>query len=253
MGDVIHHVEDDHGPLDVVDENGGKLRSLHFGSSARQSTMFVARPHDLALEYTHCMMTALPFLAADPSRALMLGLGGGSMVKFVRQHCPDCRIDVAELRSQVVDVARQFFHLPDDDDRLAVHVTDGGQFLQLCDAPPWDLLLLDLHTSAGMAPVVFSRDFLPMCRQHVAEGGVLAANLWYGVDMMAERRVRRLLEANFPRVLYLPVAGKRNCIAIGLTDTELPAELVDQAQDWEQRSGLPLLQLTQHLLRRSSY
>lgn len=253
LGPVVHHEEDEYGPLDVVDESDGRLRSLHFGTSARQSTMFVARPDELALEYTRCMMTALLFLSADPTRALMLGLGGGSLVKFLLRWCVGCHIDVAELRGAVVDVAQRFFSLPADHQHLQVHLGDGSQFMQQAPAAPWDLLLLDLHTSDGMAPVVTDPGFLSACRQHTAPGGVLAANLWYGVDRVVERRVRHLLESHFDQVLYLPVAGKLNCIALALPSRHRPtaAELESRADAWQQRTGLPLPDLLAQLLRRN--
>lgn len=253
LGPVIHHVEDDYGPLDVVDENNGKLRSLHFGTSARQSTMFVARPDDLALEYTRCMLTALLYMPADPMRALVLGLGGGSLVKFLLRWYGSCHVDVAELRSSVVEVAQQFFGLPAAHERLQVHLGDGNDFVQQTPPQPWDLLLLDLHTSDGMAPIVVAPEFLAACRRHTAEGGVLAANLWYGVDRVVERRVRQLLESNFEQVLYLPVAGKLNCIALGLPSSHrlTATQLASRAAACQAHTGVPLPELLRQLLKRN--
>lgn len=253
QGQVVHHTQDEYGPLDIVDESDGRLRSLHFGSSARQSTMFVARPHELALAYTQCMMTALLFLEADPVRALMLGLGGGSMVKFLLRWCNSCDVDVAELRPAVVDVAQRFFGLPVTDQRLRLHIGDGNDFMQRTAAPAWDLLLLDLHTSEGMSPVFYAPDFLPACRRRTAAGGVLVANLWYGIDRLVERRVRQLLEVSFEQVLYLPVGGKLNCIALGLPGRELPtwAQLEARAAHWQERTQLPLFDLLSDLARRN--
>lgn len=253
LGQVIHHEVDDYGPIDVVDESGGRLRSLHFGSSARQSTMFVNRPDDLTLEYTRCMMTAMLFLDGDPERVLMLGLGGGSMVKFLLRWCSGCAVDVAELRPAVVEVAQRYFALPDTHQRLHIYVGDGANFMRRSPPAPWDLVLLDLHTSEGMSPVVLGSDFLPACRRHTATAGVFAANLWYGIDLIAERRVRQLLESCFARVLYLPVAGKRNCIALGLPGQQLPAwrELEARANDWKARADLNLPELLQDLARRN--
>ena len=253
LGQVVHREVDEYGPIDVVDENDGRLRSLQFGSSARQSTMFVNRPDELALEYTRCMMTALLFLNADPERVLMLGLGGGSLVKFLLRWCSGCAMDVAELRASVVEVAQSYFALPDTHQRLHVHVGDGSSFIQQTPPTPWDLVLLDLHTSEGMSPVVLAHDFLPACRCHTPAAGVLAANLWYGIDRIAERRVRQLLESCFAHVLYLPVAGKHNCIALGLPRQQLPEwrELEARAEDWKTRADLPLPELLQDLARRN--
>lgn len=251
-GPVVYHDEDEHGAIDVVEEGNGKLRSLQFGTSARQSTMFVADPDVLALEYTRYLMMAMLFLPADPSRVLMLGLGGGSLPKFVRRQVPACRVEVVELRTRVVAVARRYFDVPGDDEWFRVHVADGRRFL-LRDggATDYDLVVVDLHSSGGLSPVVLEADFMPACRHRLAGGGVLAANLWYGVNESEERLVRQRLTETFERVLFLPVAGKRNCVALGVPRAELPdlAELRARARLWQARAGLALPELLPDLIR----
>ena len=251
LGRVLFHDEDDHGPIDVVEEEGGSLRSLQFGSTARQSTMFADHPDELTLEYTRCLMSALVLREAPPARALMLGLGGGSLVKFLLRHLPGCRVEVVELRRRIVEVAQRFFALPRAHDRLQVHVTDGRRFLLEHTGEPYDLVLLDLHTGQGMAPVVRKEDFLPACRRATADGGVFSANLWYGFDRALRDRVQGLLEASFERVLALPVPGRSNHVAHGLPDGRLPpaGRMEHLARVWQQQAGLAMPELTRLLIR----
>ena len=251
LGRVLFHDQDEHGPIDVVEEEDGRLLSLQFGSTARQSTMIVDRPDELTLEYTRCLMSALVLPEAPPRRALMLGLGGGSLVKFLLRHLPACRVEVVELRPPIVEVARRYFALPRAHDRLRIHIADGRRFLLDHTGDPFDLVLLDLHTAQGMAPVVHEEDFLPACRRATADGGVFSANLWYGFDKALERRVQELLEASFARVLGLPVPGRSNHIAHGLPDGRVPAarSMERRAQAWQKAAGLPMPGLTRLLIR----
>jgi hypothetical protein len=53
-----------------------------------------------------------------PRSALLVGLGAGSLAKFIYRYLPDCRITVVEINPQVEFIARQFFKLPDDPRRL---------------------------------------------------------------------------------------------------------------------------------------
>lgn len=254
LGQVVYHCRDEHGVIDVVAEGDGKLRSLQFGTTARQSTMFVDRPDDLALEYTRCLMTALLFLEADPRRVLLLGLGGGSLAKFLLRRCEGCRVDVVELRPRIVEVAERFFGVPMGHERLRVHVADGRQFLLASEGDPYDLILVDLHSSQGMSPVVLEPDFLPACRRLTAAEGVLSANMWYGVDEASERTLRLAVEASYDTTLYLPVAGKRNCVAHGLLRRALPpgATLESRARSWQERAGLPLPELLAQVIRHNA-
>jgi len=240
VGEVVFSCRDEHGVIDVVDESG--LRSLQFASGARQSMIFLHDPDVLVLSYTHCMMTSLLFRDGDPQRALLLGVGGGSLVRFLVGQLPEVRLDAVEKRAKVLEVARSHFGMPDDP-RLQLHVDDGMRFLQEGEPGRWDLMFIDLHDSEGMAPVVRHPDFFAACRRGLSETGMLAINLWYGYRDDDERLVRDNLESHFPgRVVRLPVAGKRNCIALA-SPTPLErdrAVLGKRAAAWQARCGLDL-------------
>ena len=69
-------------PLVISEERG--VRHLHVGGEAIQSAMRLEDPWALELDYTRCMM-AFRLFHAEPRRALMIGLGGGSLAKFVHR------------------------------------------------------------------------------------------------------------------------------------------------------------------------
>lgn len=253
-GNVVFSDRDADGVIDVVDESG--VRSLQFGTAARQSTMFLQEPQRLALTYTHCMMTCLLF-GDTPRRALMLGLGGGSLVKFLLDQCSGCAVDAVEKRPKIVEVARRYFHLPQDR-CLSVHVGDGLRFLEGPEDPagpptdPYDLIAVDLHDSRGLAPVVQRSEFFPCCRARLAADGILSVNLWYGSCESEERLVRGNLVDTFEgRVLYLPVAGKRNCISLAFgssRDLDLAAA-GRRADQWQKRTKIDFPALLSELRR----
>ena len=116
----------------VSDERG--VRSLHVGGEAIQSSMRLGDPFALALDYTRCMMAFLLF-HPEPRRALMIGLGGGSLPKFFFKHLRKTRVRVVELDPRIVTTARTHFALPADGERLAVEIGDGAEALapECCD------------------------------------------------------------------------------------------------------------------------
>ena len=249
-GKVVFSDEDEVGAIDVV-EDGPQLRSLQFGSEAKQSTMFLHDPAALALAYTQCMMTTLLF-GRPPGKVLVLGLGGGSLPKFLLHTFPECRIDAVEKREKIAAVARRFFALPEDP-RLSITVGDGFEFLENRDpVRDYDLIPVDLHDSHGMAPVVRRADFFPACRRHLAKAGTLVINLWYGGDEGSERQVRGHLELTLSAgVLYLPVAGKRNCVGLAFEGwfVETREELENRARAWQRRTGIRFTELLRELIR----
>jgi spermidine synthase len=214
-GKLIFSCVDAEGAIEVVDET--TARTMHFGTRARQSTMLFRDPRELALTYTRCMMISLVMFDGVPKTVLMLGLGGGSLARFLVHHYPQCRIDAVERRPAVIELARRFFELPDQR-TLQVLEKDAEQFVAQQQKLSYDLLLVDLHTPEGMATANGAPHFIGGCRRLLSDGGVLAINLWSGTDdAMVARVDDQLVDAFEGQVLYLPVAGKSNVVALGLT------------------------------------
>ena len=82
----------------------------------------------------------------------MVGLGGGSQVKFAHAQLPATRIEVVEHNPHVVALRREF-GIPDDDDRLEVVVDDGARFVA-ARRDAFDLLLLDGYDERGIPAVL---------------------------------------------------------------------------------------------------
>src|SRR5487761_2286971 len=109
--------------VEVSEEDG--VRSLHLGGDAIQSSIRLDRPDELALDYTRAMMAFLLF----PREVLMIGLGGGSMARYIHQRMPGTRTTVVEINAKVLAVARSMFHFPADDARLQVEIACGADYL----------------------------------------------------------------------------------------------------------------------------
>src|SRR5262245_32783471 len=156
---LVFSCHDEEGVIEVVDDL--ETRALYFGTSARQSAMSREEPHRLVLSYTRSMMSALLF-TREPRSALVLGLGGGSLPRFLMLAFPMCRIDLVERRAAVVQVAHDYFHLARSP-RLRTHVCDAEVFLREHPGRTYDLILVDLHDPRGTAPLVTEGRFFASC------------------------------------------------------------------------------------------
>ena len=214
-GTLVHRSKDSRGTIEIVDD--GLTRSLHFGNAVRQSATDLSRPEYLVLTYTRAMMSGLLFQPA-PCHALLIGLGGGSLAKFILHHFPRCTIDAIEHRGLVVSLAHGYFQLPEDR-RLRVHVMDGVEFVQhIVSVTPahYDLILIDAYHDAGMDDNMAEQRFLHTCRELLTHDGLLAINLW-GRDRPRYHRSRQALHQCFgARPLLLPAEGTTNIIAMAL-------------------------------------
>lgn len=145
-GQVLHATADEYGSIEVV-ELQQKMRSLHFGNKTQQATMFLYNPMLLVHKYTQAMMT--PLCWHRPDRVLMLGLGGGSIAKYLLHFFDHVQIDAVELRPAVIAIAQDYFALPKDSERLHLHYCAAEDFLQDVDASGrYDLIVVDLFLTA---------------------------------------------------------------------------------------------------------
>ncbi|MBF0153030.1 MAG: methyltransferase domain-containing protein [Magnetococcales bacterium] len=174
---VVHRSQWSGQTIEVVDD--GPLRILHFGTYLKQSCILRANPQRLVLPYTRHMLAVLAF-NPQPRRVLMVGLGGGTMARFLLDHCPACQIDVVDIVPDMPGIARRFFGLPLSS-RLRLHVDDGARFLTdlaTRNAPPrFDLLLIDAYNALGMAESVYVDAFFRHCHTLLTTDGVMAINL----------------------------------------------------------------------------
>lgn len=153
----------------------GDRRRLEFQPGMVQSEMLLSRPDHLLLRYARAMMCFTLFVPR-PRHILMVGLGGGSLLKFCHRHLPDARITVLELRADVIALRGQFM-LPPDDARLRIIETDAVSYIRQHPGCA-DVLLLDGYDETGLPPALGSARFYADCLRALLPGGVLVANLF---------------------------------------------------------------------------
>ena len=94
----IHKSVSDDSIVEVT-ETGG-IRSLHLGTVTIQSSMKVKAPYELELAYTRGMMGFLLF-SDKVKHVLTIGLGGGSVPKYIHTFCPEISQTIIEINPQI--------------------------------------------------------------------------------------------------------------------------------------------------------
>jgi spermidine synthase len=202
-------------------------RYLRFDSSF-QSAMVLGRPFRTRFRYTDYLQLGLAYEPAARD-VLFVGLGGGSAPKGFWRVAPRLRVQVAELDSVVVDVARRYFALPRSP-RLRVDVEDGRRYLDRHDER-WDLVVIDAFYADSIPFHLTTREFLELVRRRLRPGGVVVVNLvgaLSGPDSRLFRSLVRTYRSAFPTVLVHPVkergdAGDREVRNLILVATDRPA------------------------------
>ena len=224
------------------------VRTLHIGSDTVQSSMRVARPNDLEISYTRSMMAFLLF-NPDLREVLMLGLGGGSLAKFIYHRLPRARAVAVEINPRVVTVARQFFQVPPDDERLQVAIGDGAAYLGN-DKLRADVILVDGYDADSQAEAMSTPAFYRYCARVLGEAGTLVVNLWSG-DRAYHACLERISKAFDGCVACLPAAKPGNIAVLAFKRSPgRPGwdELRGRAQALEAAHGLEFTRFVQELV-----
>jgi spermidine synthase len=196
-----------HSPVEISERND--IRFLHLGGPAVQSAMRLKEPYALDLEYTRAMMGFLLF-RREPIDIALIGLGGGSIAKYIYRHLPQSRLTALEINPEVVAAARAYFMLPPDDERLSVITGDGAAFVH-ANPDSQDVLLVDGFDAKRIVDALASAEFYRACRDMLRPNGVAVFNLW-GSDEYYPRYFDRLSRAFGEHVLQLPAEKKGNII-----------------------------------------
>lgn len=230
--------------IDIRDKDN--LRTLHFGSQWTQGAMRISHPDDLALEYTRTMMASLLMrdAAQFPKSALLIGLGAGSLAKFLYHHYPTCLLTVVEIDPRVVAVARESFCLPDDATRLKIEVADGVEYMRTTDQV-YDLIMVDGFNDHSHPGELNSVAFYQACRLRLSLLGILVVNL-IGLSDKVKGGLAFMETAFDNRALRFPRCKSGNTIAFAATGNYIrisSAQLKQRAIDLHQKTGLSLSEI----------
>lgn len=227
------------------------VRTLHFGSDWVQGAMRVSRPWDLELAYTREMMAALilsPTWPSMPLSILQIGLGAGSLTRFIHRYLPEARQIVVELSPAVVGAARQMFQLPPPSERLNVVIADGAQWVVQA-AQTFDLILVDGFDADGQTAGLERVRFYQDARKRLAPGGLFVCNFLSHSSGFLESCLA--LDSAFAgRTRLLPKTPGGNVIALGAVNETVAldeASLRERAQSLQDQTGLDLTPLVGRL------
>ncbi|WP_144630502.1 spermidine synthase [Bordetella genomosp. 13] len=227
---VLHTEMSEYAPVVVYETDDGQ-RCISFGSAdadARQTCIYTDGSARMPFAYTRMMMATL-LAQPEPSRILIIGLGGGTLPKALSEVLPKASIDVVEIDPAVDRVAQRWFGFKTSD-RLRVHHQDGRAYVEQAvrDGKQYDLVLIDAFDADYIPRHMTTLEFLQQVRALLAPGGVAAANTFSNSEFYD--RESATYASVFPSVFNLR-ANNRVIIAVNgpLPDDEA---LKRNAEHW---------------------
>lgn len=128
--------------------------------------------------------------------AVLLGLGGGEMLRQVHAAHPEAVLVGVEIDPTAAHLARVAFEVP-----AAVVLADALRWVDVPPAGTYSVVMVDLYDDSRLVPEAGRLTFLAACYRLLEPGGLLLFNVW-PADKADE--VMRVLNALFPVVLRRP-------------------------------------------------
>ncbi|MFZ6184705.1 spermidine synthase [Nannocystis pusilla] len=207
----------------------GTKRSLGFirkrGDEFVQTIVDLADPDAPAHSYVESM-TAPFMVLEDPRRLLVVGLGGGTMIRYLHSRVPAAQIDAVEIDPEVVRLAGEWFGVVPGP-RLRIFTDDAVRFIA-GEGESYDVIWLDAFLdpgapgtdNSGVPEELRGLGFLRRVEARLNPGGVAAFNIHHLTGYDAH--VNAIAEV-FPHVLVVRRPGSSNWIVLALTADEAPA------------------------------
>lgn len=233
-GHLIFFTNDSHGEIRVLDD--GKKRVLSFGPGDEQSGCLKSSPAQLIFDYTQVMFLVILF--KTPKKVLHLGLGAGSLLTTLQKHVKGIKITAVEMRQSVIDIARDYFFLPQSK-RIQVHCGEAGEFIQSYP-DRYDLIFSDLYSNTGVSATQLQSTFLNNCAQQLKSEGWLVINYWrehqHDVELLHE------LKSLFKEIRVCPSKDGNWIIFASKTPCSIDQnQLKANALKWSKILGFSLL------------
>ncbi len=225
-GKAIHETRSEFSRIRVREKD--RVRRLLFvdeaGDEFCQSAIDLDHPATLQHGYAKGMFASLLFRERQ-ERVLIVGLGGGGMVRFLNERFPATLVEAVEIDPVVVGIAAEYFGVREGP-RTKIHTADAFTFF---DAPRggFDAIYLDAFLrapeSAGLGVTterLKTEAFLATLRSNLKEGGVIAFNL-----IVTDPRTDADLDAIravFPGMVRFEVPRTGNLVVIAPREGESP-------------------------------
>ena len=226
----------------------GAVRSMLFvrdnGVEVYESRIDLSQPHVLQFEYLR-FLSASFLLRPQPESVLIVGLGGGAMIHFLRHVDPKLRIDAVEIDPVVVRLADEYFNTRSGAG-INIITGDGLKFLAET-GQKYDVIYVDAFlkpaadTDATGAPLnLRTQKFYKVMQSRLNRDGLVAFNLNPHSDLTGDLRN---IEEVFPQTYVFPMseAALGGAVVLGSTDAQRVdrAELARRGRELDRRLSAP--------------
>lgn len=162
------------------------------------------------------------------SGVLLLGLGGGAVVRQLHDLVRWDRFVAIERNPVHIEIARRFFGL----DAVPAELVEleADRWMKSYAGDGFDLIIDDLfsdHLGEPRRAVSFSREWYRRLSEMLSDRGILVVNFADGAELQRRLKKIRVLRRDFETAYQLTVPTYGNAVAVFLRERRTPDELAE--------------------------
>jgi spermidine synthase len=151
-----------------------EMFATYKGWMARESGIDLDNPSRIIVPYVRYLFAG-SVVSPNPSKALVIGLGGGGFNRLFNEVYPDAVLTSVEIDPKVLELAREYMGFAESDKNI-VAIRDGRSFVRR-SKDQYDWIILDAFHGSVVPPHLKTREFYEELGAHLTPGGVLIANI----------------------------------------------------------------------------
>lgn len=150
--------------------------TIKIGKSYGRKTLFVQGVAQSGGEYEFMWNKSVQQISAIRN-ALVLGVGGGTVIQVLQKRFPDLSITGIELDPTILQLAREEFNIKENT-KLKLLREDAIQWIQR-NTKKYDCIVVDLYIAAKNPPLSRTKNFLQQIKNSLSSNGVVLINCHY--------------------------------------------------------------------------
>jgi spermidine synthase len=175
--------------IEVVDrpEEAGIIRYLLVDGKEESVSYIDNRRNELI--YPYWLLVANEMEKINAQSVLLFGGGGFSLPKYYFSRFQNGEMDVVEINSQIVEIAKRHFFVNelihdfnlDENKRMTIVIADGRDYIK-SSSKMYDMVINDAYNAGEMAENILEISCVEQIAAHLVVGGLYIINMFTALE-----------------------------------------------------------------------